>query len=96
VVLPGSEPRTIRPVAPRRGPNEQILWASTIARAIVKSMRYFEIEELVPVVHLFHRRGFDGLLGPVWPSGCAFDRSGSGQGEAVKALAEEAAAKEAG
>lgn len=99
VVLPGQAPRVIRPVVLDWVPNEQILWRLTMLGGLVKSMRYFEIEELVPGSCIFSNgEMFDGLLGPSvakrlrGPIRAGFQA----MGEAVKALAEEAAAKEAG
>ena len=99
VVLPGQAPRAIRPVVLDWVPNEQILWRLTMLGGLVKSMRYFEIEELAPGSCIFSNgEMFDGLLGPSvakrmrGPIRAGFQA----MGEAVKALAEEAAAKEAG
>ena len=99
VALPGQAPRTIRPVVLDWIPNEQILWSLTMFGGLIKSTRYFEIEELAPGSCIFSNgEMFDGLLGPraarrmSGPIRAGFQA----MGEAVKALAEEAAVKEAG
>jgi hypothetical protein len=96
-VLPGQAPRTIRPVVLDWVPNEQILWRLSLLGGLVNSMRYFEIEELVPGSCIFSNgEMFEGLLGPTvakrmrGPIRAGFQA----MGEAIKALAEEATAKE--
>jgi hypothetical protein len=95
VALPGQAPRAIRPVVLDWIPNEQLLWQIKMLGGLVKSIRYFEIEELAPASCIFSNgEMFDGMLGPSiarrWrgPIRAGF----RAMGEAVKSLAEEGAA----
>jgi hypothetical protein len=93
-VLPGQPPRSIRPVVLDWIPNEQLLWQIKMLGGLIKTTRYFEIEELAPGSCIFSNgEMFDGMLGPSvarrmrGPIRAGF----ASMGEAVKALAEAAA-----
>ncbi|HEY2481189.1 MAG TPA: SRPBCC domain-containing protein [Caulobacteraceae bacterium] len=99
VTLPGQAPRAIRPVVLDWIPNEQLLWQIKMLGGLIKSIRYFEIEELAPGSCIFSNgEMFDGMLGPSVarrlrePIRAGF----RAMGEAVKSLAEHAAGAEAG
>lgn len=98
VAVPGQPVRSIKPVVVDWVPNEQLLWRLSMLGGLVKSTRYFEIEELKSGACIFaNGEMFEGLLGPQVakrlsaPLKAAF----RDMGEAVKRLAEEAASKEA-
>jgi hypothetical protein len=91
--LPGQAPRQIRPVVADWVPQEQLLWRLSMLGGLVKSTRYFEIEELAPGSCIFSNGElFDGPLGPSVARRMAGPiRSGfAAMGEAVKARAEAA------
>lgn len=99
VALPGQAPRAIRPVVLDWIPNEQLLWRVSMMGGLIKSTRYFEIEELVPGSCIFSNgEMFEGLLGPTvarrlrGPIRAGFQA----MGEAVKSLAEEGATSPTG
>ena len=94
VALPGHPVRTIKPVVADWVPNEQLLWRFSKFGGLIKSTRYFEIEELAAGACVFSNgEMFEGFLGPTigkrlsGPLKTAF----RDMGEAVKRLAEEAA-----
>lgn len=65
VALAGQPTRTIRPVVLDWVPNEQIHWRLSLLGGLMRSTRYFEIEELVPGSSIFSNGEiFGGLLGP--------------------------------
>lgn len=91
VTLPGQPPRAIRPLVADWVPNEQLHWRLSMLGGLVKSTRYFEIEELAPGSCIFSNgEMFDGLLGPSvakrlrGPIRAGFQA----MGEALKELAE--------
>jgi hypothetical protein len=97
VALPGQAPRVIRPVVLDWIPNEQLLWQVKMLGGLIKTIRYFEIEELAPGSCIFSNgEMFDGMLGPRvarrmrGPIRAGFQA----MGEAVKSLAERAAGVE--
>ncbi len=99
VALPGQAPRAIRPVVLDWIPNEQLLWRVSMMGGLIKSTRYFEIEELVPGSCIFSNgEMFEGLLGPTvarrlrGPIRAGFQA----MGEAVKSRAEEDATSQTG
>jgi hypothetical protein len=92
--LPGQPPRAIRPVVLDWIPNEQLLWQIKMLGGLIKTTRYFEIEELMPGSCIFSNgEMFDGMLGPSiarrmrGPIRAGF----AAMGEAVKTMAEQAA-----
>jgi hypothetical protein len=94
VVLAGQAPRVIRPVVLDWIPNEQLLWQIKMLGGLIKTTRYFEIEELMPGSCIFSNgEMFDGMLGPSvarrmrGPIRAGF----AAMGEAVKTLAEQPA-----
>ena len=94
VVLPGQAPRVIRPVVLDWIPNEQLLWRISMLSGLIKTTRYFEIEEIHPGSCIFSNgEMFDGLIGPSvarrmrGPIRAGF----TAMGEAVKTLAEQSA-----
>jgi hypothetical protein len=94
VALPGQPPRAIRPVVLDWIPNEQLLWQIKMLGGLIKSIRYFEIEELAPGSCIFSNgEMFDGMLGPSVARRLRGPiRSGfQAMGEAVKSLAEQGA-----
>jgi hypothetical protein len=95
VALPGQAPRAIRPVILDWVPNEQLHWRLTMMGGLVKSTRYFEIEELTPGASVFSNgEMFSGLMGPAMAKRLRGPiREGfRAMGEAIKTLAEAAAA----
>ena len=99
VVLPGHAPRAIQPTIVDWIPNEQLLWRLRLAGGLMKTTRYFEIEELTPDSCIFSNgEMFDGLLGPTLAKRLRRSlREGfRAMGEAVKSLAEEAPARPEG
>jgi hypothetical protein len=97
VAVAGQPLRTIKPVVADWVPNEQLLWRLSMFGGLLKSTRYFEIEELKPGACVFSNgEMFEGLLGPSVakrlsrPLKTAF----RDMGEAIRRLAEEAAAAE--
>jgi hypothetical protein len=87
-VLPGQKARTIRPVVSDWVPNEQILWKLTMLGGLVKSIRYFEIEQLADTGCIFSNgEMFDGPLGPTIARRMrpAIRAGFAAMGEAVKA-----------
>jgi hypothetical protein len=99
VALPGQAPRAIRPVVLDWIPNEQLLWRLSMMGGLIRSTRYFEIEELAPGSCIFSNgEMFEGLIGPAvarrlrGPIRAGFQA----MGEAVKALAEEGATSPTG
>ncbi|HEY5288536.1 MAG TPA: SRPBCC domain-containing protein [Caulobacteraceae bacterium] len=95
VVLPGQAARAIQPTIVDWIPNEQLLWRLRLAGGLVKTTRYFEIEELTPASCIFSNgEMFDGLLGPTIAKRLRRSlREGfRAMGEAVKTRAEEAPA----
>ena len=97
-VLPGQAPRVIRPVVLDWIPNEQLLWRVSMMGGLIRTTRYFEIEELAPGSCIFSNgEMFEGLLGPPvarrlrGPIRAGFQA----MGEAVKTLAERSVATRA-
>jgi hypothetical protein len=95
VALPGQAPRTIRPVVEDWVPNEQLHWRVSMLGGLVKSTRYFEIEQLAPGSCIFSNGElFGGLAGPIiarrmrGPIRAGFQA----MGEAAKEIAEAATA----
>jgi hypothetical protein len=96
VVLPGQAARAIQPTIIDWIPNEQLLWRLRLAGGLVKTTRYFEIEELTPGSCIFSNgEMFDGLLGPTIAKRLRRSlREGfRAMGEAVKTRAEAAPAE---
>lgn len=94
VTLRGQAPRAIRPVIVDWVPNEQLHWRLSIAGGLVKSTRYFEIEELTPEASIFSNgEMFTGFMGPTVAKRLRGPiRDGfRDMGEALKILAEAAA-----
>ena len=95
VVLPGQAARAIQPTNVDWIPNEQLLWRLRLAGGLVKTTRYFEIEQLTPGSCIFSNgEMFDGLLGPTLAKRLRRSlREGfRAMGEAVKTRAEAAPA----
>jgi len=99
VALPGQAPRAIRPVVLDWIPNEQLLWRLSMMGGLIRSTRYFEIEELAPGSCIFSNgEMFEGLIGPAVarrlrePIRAGF----RAMGEAVKSLAEATATSATG
>lgn len=99
VALPGQAPRAIRPVVLDWIPNEQLLWRLSMMGGLIRSTRYFEIEELAPGSCIFSNgEMFEGLVGPSVarrlrePIRAGF----RAMGEAVKSLAEQSASEATG
>jgi hypothetical protein len=97
VAVPGQPVRSIKPVVEDWVPNEQLIWRLSMLGGLVKTTRYFEIEELTPSACIFaNGEMFEGFLGPrvakriSRPLKTAF----RDMGDAVKRLAEEAAPKD--
>jgi len=91
VTLRGQAPRAIRPVIVEWVPNEQLHWRLSIAGGLVKSTRYFEIEE----ASIFSNgEMFTGFMGPTVAKRLRGPiRDGfRDMGEAIKTLAEAAGA----
>jgi hypothetical protein len=91
VAVPGQPPRVIKPVIIDWVPNEQILWRLSMLAGLMKSTRYFEIEELAPGSCIFSNgEMFEGLLGPTIAKrlGGPLKTAFRDMGEAVKRLAE--------
>lgn len=64
VALAGQAPRQIRPVVVDWVPHEQLHWRLSMLGGLVRSIRYFEIEELAPGSCIFSNgEMFEGLLG---------------------------------
>ena len=88
VALPGQKRRTIRPTVSDWVPNEQILWKLSMLGGLVKSTRYFEIEQLADTGSIFSNgEMFDGFLGPTVARRMrpAIRAGFAAMGEAVKA-----------
>jgi hypothetical protein len=88
VALPSQKPRTIRPTISDWVPNEQILWKLSMLGGLVKSTRYFEIEQLAETGCIFSNgEMFDGFLGPTVARRMrpAIRAGFAAMGEAVKA-----------
>jgi hypothetical protein len=65
VAIAGQPTRAIKPVVLDWVPNEQLHWRLSMLGGLVRSTRYFEIEELVPGSSIFSNGElFGGLLGP--------------------------------
>lgn len=99
VALAGQPVRTIKPVVADWVPNEQLLWRLSMLGGLIKSTRYFEIEQLVPGSCIFSNgEMFEGLLGPTIAKRLASPLKSAfrDMGEAVKRLAEEAAGSHGG
>ena len=65
LALEGRKPQTIQPVVADWVPNEQLHWRLRMLGGLVKSTRYFEIEQLTETGCIFSNgEMFDGLLGP--------------------------------
>ena len=96
VAVPGQPVRAIKPVVVDWVPNEQILWRLSMFAGLMKSTRYFEIEQLAPGSCIFsHGEMFEGMLGPSVAKRLSgpLKRAFRDMGEAVKGLAETAAAE---
>jgi len=94
VTLRGQAPRAIQPTILDWVPNEQLHWRVKMVGGLVKSTRYFEIEELTPGASIFSNgEMFTGLLGPTVAKRLRGPiRDGfRDMGEALKILAEAAA-----
>ena len=64
VAVAGQPTRAIRPVVVDWVPNEQLHWRLSLLGGLVRTTRYFEIEELVPGSSIFSNGElFGGLLG---------------------------------
>jgi len=64
VALAGQPTRTIRPVVLDWVPNEQLHWRVKMLGGLVRTTRYFEIEQLVPGSSIFSNGElFGGLIG---------------------------------
>lgn len=62
--LPGQKEETIRPTVVDWIPEEQIVWRLSLARGLVKTVRYIELEELGPNnTVISNGEMFGGLLG---------------------------------
>jgi len=88
VTLPSQKPRTIRATVSDWVPNEQILWTVSALGGLVKSIRYFEIEQLAETGCIFSNgEMFDGPLGPAVARRMrpAIRAGFAAMGEAVKA-----------
>jgi hypothetical protein len=99
LALPGQPPRPIRPIVADWVPNEQIHWRLSLLGGLVKSTRYFEIEELAPGACIFaNGELFGGLIGPRVARRMARPiRAGfAALGEALKAQVEGAEASVSG
>ena len=91
VAIAGQPIRSIRPLVVDWIPNEQLHWRLTMLGGLVKSTRYFEIEELAPGACIFSNGElFDGLIGPTLAKRMAGPiRAGfAALGEALKAEVE--------
>jgi len=63
--LPGEAPQVINPVLIEWVPLEQIHWSLTLARGLVRTVRYIEIEALSEASCIVSNGEiFEGLLGP--------------------------------
>ncbi|OXE37219.1 MAG: cyclase [Phenylobacterium zucineum] len=63
--LPGERPQVINPVLLEWVPLEQIHWTLTLARGLVRTVRYIEIEALTETSCIVSNGEiFEGLLGP--------------------------------
>jgi hypothetical protein len=99
VAVPGQPVRPIKPTVVDWVPNEQILWRLSMLGGLMKSTRYFEIEQLAAGSCIFSNgEMFEGLLGPRIARRFAAPLKGAfrDMGEAVKRLAEASVGAEAG
>ena len=66
LALPGRSRRRIRPTIVDWVPNEQIHWKLSMFGGLMRTVRYFEIEQLAPGSCIFSNGElFDGALGPL-------------------------------
>jgi len=65
LALPGEPPMDIQPVVQDWVPEEQIHWRLSLARGLIRSVRYIEIESMGPANCIISNGEiFQGLLGP--------------------------------
>ena len=66
LALPGQPEQQIRPTVMEWVPNDQLHWKLTMARGLVKTIRFFEIEELAPESCIVSNGEIiGGMLGPM-------------------------------
>ena len=91
VAIAGQPTRAIRPVVLDWVPNEQLHWRLSMLGGLVRSTRYFEIEQLAPGSCIFSNgEMFGGILGPTVAKRLRGPiRDGfRAMGDAIKAMAE--------